>query len=410
MIQCPKMLDESGDKKLSIYVCLYILSTSLNTAIKIALPISGTVWNIISYSFGIIIAISFIIALPVLFQRNGRVFIISEAVFILMYAISFVMGEAESSLLKTAAMWTLGVCIPMGIAGISIIDKTMLFRYMQTISFIEFPILCMALLKLKDVGLYDMSTSYNMILPVTFFFYQFSKTNNIFSLLMGLIGLILIFLFGARGPVVCIALYVFVKVFANKRNSKTLLLRLLILLIIVVIVLFWNSILKQIQIFLNNNNINSYVLNRMIDGQITETSGRDGLWKYYIDMVLQRPLVGYGFKGGWISSGLGPHNMIIELFLTFGVVVGGIVSIYFTYLFLISIFKRSGINGDILLILGSYNFTMFFVSGNWLEKPLLFLFTALAISSKVALQKTYIHNTNDLKKTHMKYKYIKAKN
>ena len=134
------------------------------------------------------------------------------------------------------------------------------------------------------------------------------------------------------------------------------------------------------QSFLVNSGIHSYALQRLINGQITETAGRDALWKYYTGLIQQRPIFGYGLQGGWLGPGNGPHNMLLEYILAFGIIVGGIVSAYSIYLLLFSVFKRNGKSGDLILILAFYNFTMYLVSGNWLEKPLFFLFAALAIA------------------------------
>lgn len=370
---------EKGDNKLSIFICAYILSSSLNIAIKTLIPISGAIWDFVSLGFEAAIFLTLIIAAPTLFYRAGKSFGLVEGIFIFLFMLSLLMGEAESSLLFSTSFWTLAVCIPIGIAGISIYNKDILFKYIQISSFIEFPFLCLALLSMRTVGSYNMSASYALVLPVLFLFYQFFENKNVVALILGILSTALILFFGARGPFACVALYVFIKLFIKKGNLRTILIRIVLLSIVAALLVNWATVLKSMQLFLTKNGINSYALQRLINGQILETAGRNDLWDYYIGLIKDRPIIGYGLQGGWIASGTGPHNMLLEFILAFGVLAGGALSVTAIILFIKAVYNRNGKEGELLLILASYNFTMYFVSGNWLEKPLFFLFIFLTL-------------------------------
>lgn len=377
--------DNSGDKKLSLFICTYVLASSFNIAIKTIFNIPQSAWSSVSLIFEGIIVLSLIGALPTLLFRKGKQLIIAEGIFVLLYAFSILLGEADANLLKNTAFWTLAVCIPIGVAGIAVNEKQYLFQYLKVASYIEYPVLCLALFSMKSAGTYNMSVSYVMILPVLFLFYDYFENRRLFTLLLAIFGSFLIIIYGARGPAVCVAFYVFIKLFFSKNKStnlRILILRFVVIAFIVMALVNWDSILRFVEQYLNANGINSYSLKRLINGQIMETAGRNQLWDYYFNLLNQKPLLGYGLLGGWIGSGEGPHNMLLEFLLAFGYILGGIIVIGSIILLIKAIRQRDLYFAEGLLILCAYNFTMYLVSGDWLEKPLFFLFAFMTIFSQ----------------------------
>lgn len=372
--------DEDGDKQLSFFICAYVLSSSLNIAIKTIFSIPESAWSIISYGFEAVDIIALIIAVPVLFNREKTRLVLTEAGFGVLYLFSFLFNNAETPLLVSTGFWTFAVCIPICIAGIAIYDKEILFKYLQTTAFIEFPVLCIAIYTMRSVGTYSMSSSYALVLPILFLFYQFFENRRVIALGLGILGVVLVALFGARGPFLCIALYVTIKLFTGKNTVRNMIIRTVVIVSIALLLIYWNTVLDGIQTFLQYSGINSYALRRLINGQITESQSRETLQAYYINEIGNKPIFGYGLMGGWLGSGEGPHNMLLEFLLAFGIPIGSIVCIYAVYLLIASVFKREGKTGETVLILAAYNFTMYLVSGNWLAKPLFFLYVALTIN------------------------------
>lgn len=372
--------DEKGDKKLAFFICTYIFSSSFNIAVKTIFPIPASMWSMVSLSFEAIIIVAMIIAFPTLLYRKRVQFIFAEVIFLVVYLFSLLQGNADRALLLSTGFWTFAVCIPLGIAGISVVNSSILFKMLRTTAYIEYPVLCISLLSMRNSGTYSMSVSYVLILPVLLFLYDYFENRKKYGLVLSILGSILILLFGARGPLLCIAFYVFVKLFLQQRTSQTgrqRFLRLAVVAIIILIIANWATILKGIEAFLINNGISSYTLHRLLNGQFTETAGRNDLWDFYISLINKKPFVGYGVLGGWIGSGEGPHNMLLEFVLAFGYIGGGIISIFSLYYLLRAMKTDGSYLSEIVLILASYNFTMYFVSGDWLEKPIFFLFIML---------------------------------
>lgn len=372
--------DEKGDKKLALFICTYIIASSLNISVKTIFPISTSMWSMVSLFFEAIIVLSLASAFPTLLYRKKEQLFVVEIVFLFVFLFSFLIGEADISLLMSTGFWTFAVCIPLGIAGISIVNSNILFRMMRITAYIEYPILCIALLSMRNSGSYSMSVSYVLILPVLFFLYDYLEDKKVYGLVFSILGTLLILVFGARGPLVCIAFYVFIKLFIRQKRDKSIrkfVIRLAVIAVIFLAIANWDIVLRGVDVFLSRNGISSYALRRLLNGQFSETAGRDDLWNYYIDLIKKKPFVGYGVLGGWISSGEGPHNMLLEFLLAFGYLGGGIVSLLSIYSLLRAIKTDGSLFTELILILAAYNFTMYLVSGDWLEKPMFFLFVML---------------------------------
>lgn len=374
--------DIKGDEKLSFFISIYVLASSLNIAVKTIFNIPQSTWPIVSLLFEGLILMSLLVAIPTLLFRKGKQLMISEGIFTLLYLFSILIGLVDISLLKSTAFWTLAICIPLGVAGIAINKKQTLFKYLKYISYIEYPVLCLALLSMKNTGTYSMSVSYALILPILFLLFDFFDNRKVLPLILAIFGSILIVVYGARGPIVCVLFYVFIKLFLisdRKRELRNTFIRLGLMVLILFIVINWTTILEYIDKYLRLYKINSYALSRLLNGQIIETAGRNQLWQYYFELLNKRPLLGYGLLGGWIGPGEGPHNMLLEFLLAFGYVIGGIICIYAILLLIKAIWQKNEEFSEGIKILAAYNFTMYFVSGDWLEKPIFFLFAYLII-------------------------------
>ena len=216
---------EKGDKQLSTFICAYVLASSLNIATKTIFQISDSAWSLVSYGFEAVIILALIFALPSLVTREKTSLVIVEFLFAFLFFISWAIGEVSLSFLLSTAFWTLAVCIPLCIAGIAVKDKEVLFNYLRTASYIELPVLCIALLSMRAVGSYSMSASYALILPVLYLIDDFFDKRSFIALGLGVFASALILIFGARGPFLCVALYAMVKLFSTKNSSRIFIIR-----------------------------------------------------------------------------------------------------------------------------------------------------------------------------------------
>ena len=94
--------------------------------------------------------------------------------------------------------------------------------------------------------------------------------------------------------------------------------------------------------------------------------------------------------GGWIGSGSGPHNMLLEFILAFGIIVGAVVCLFAVLLLVKTFLLHKSEHRELTFIFASNCVVLFLVAGNWLEKPEWFIFAALCLSAKTKTKVKWI--------------------
>lgn len=367
------------DKKISFFIVCYYIVEALNLSIKTILPISDLMWQAMSRGFMLfLIAIMIWTIRPVL-QRSMVPFAVTELIFIILYCISLLLGNAEQKLLLSKAFDTLCICIPMAIYVYSINDKNIFYAFLLKSSYFLIPLL--TVVHVNQDAVYSMSVSYALALPTMVQINESIKHKKIYNILLACVGVVIVILYGARGPLLCLATMAIVKVWRyNKSPRKRITLILLALSASSLFMVYYKEIINCINIFLFEHGIYSRTLYLLINNRLLQNSGRDVLFNHYWDLAMEKPFFGWGVVGGWIRDGLGPHNMLIEFFLAFGIIGGTLISLAIIIMTARSFLIKEGILGDLLLIYTAINIVMFFVSGNFLGKPNLFILVALYFS------------------------------
>ena len=375
-------LSVQGDKKLCIFIVAFFLTSAINTSIKTICPIPKNLWGITSSVFMLILGGTLLLALPVILNRGWKKLLISEGIFACVFVCSFLAGNAPNSLLLRSGFWSMGVCIPLAFAAYVLLDKEMLLKMLYMSSRIQCIPLWMTLYFMKQTGEYDMSAAYSLVLPTLVFLFYYFEKGRVRDLVVSFISIILILIWGARGPLFCIVFYVFLQMIFTKRGNMKKVVWGVFISAGFSFFLFYSWILEGIEIILVRFGISSYILRRLIEGSFFSSGGRDMLRSYYIERILEKPFSGWGVVGGWLGFGQGPHNMLLEFVLAFGIIVGVAVCLV-AFLFLVKMFLlKKNEHRELTFMFASYSIVVFLVAGNWLERPEWFIFVALCVSAK----------------------------
>ena len=141
------------------------------------------------------------------------------------------------------------------------------------------------------------------------------------------------------------------------------------------IILFYENIINALLFIASSRGYSSRSLRLLLSENITFDSGRSSLLASYFEKIKLKPLLGYGVIGGWKSPGYYPHNFIVEIYLSFGYIIGTLILIYL----LIRCYQ--GIRNDnkstcrLVQILISYCVSLF-VSDSFLMCPMFYLLLA----------------------------------
>ena len=147
------------------------------------------------------------------------------------------------------------------------------------------------------------------------------------ELLFAIIASCFVFMYGSRGPLICLIIFTLLMVlfFSSSIKNRAILLPCLLFLLIF-LVSFGESSLYMIASWIQNAGIESRTITSFLDNQVFDDSGRSQIYTLAEQAILANPY-GYGAFGD--RPIIGPyynwgysHNIILEMLITFGVLFG----------------------------------------------------------------------------------------
>jgi len=359
-----------SDIKLIKFIWIFYIIQTINTDIKIIFQVNDSLWSILSNSFMVLIMLFLIRIIKIIARRNLSAFVMSELIVLILFTISIMMENAKNYILLDFMFWATCVCIPLGVVYHSIRRKDLFLQYSKRYSVYVLILGIIGFLFMGEQHVYVMSLAYFMLPPIAILINHQFKEFSISIFVILAISILSILVYGARGPLIGIIYIIILNLYKTfkKVSYKSVILVSLITIFLVVSLLFWNQIILTILDFLDGLNIYSRTLHRLAYGNLFDLSGRDLLIQYYIDLVKEKPIFGWGIAGGWLSRGTGPHNAIIELILSFGVVFGGILATLLVFSFLAPFFNKKFLTNDIYTAFAAINLPLLVSAGDiWVK-------------------------------------------
>lgn len=174
---------------------------------------------------------------------------------------------------------------------------------------------------------YSMGFGHAVLWPTIIFFSYWFKLNNIKDLVYGILGIICIFLFGSRYPILCIFTFIGVKLFQTRRSKRSIFILFISILIIIIMIFYGKDIASWLYEFLYTSfGINNRSLRLIVSDLATYSSGRDEIHRILIKGINKSPIWGYGVGGAsFLLSDEFAHSFILDVFSMSGYVIGGII-------------------------------------------------------------------------------------
>lgn len=183
---------------------------------------------------------------------------------------------------------------------------------------------------------YSVSFGYDVMLYVLPFIYCAWKDRKLTDIAGAVLGLFLILSYGSRGPFLFLGIFIMLLcVKMLQKSRKKVLFIGLIAIGVIVVYIFYIPILMSLMQRMESMGLSSRFLSMMLEGTISNDSGRTKIWEAAIKMIQDNPF-GYGFMGSQhvisklILAGY-PHSFILEILIDFGVIVGGVFLLLIFY-------------------------------------------------------------------------------
>jgi hypothetical protein len=372
------------DTRLVNYIWLFYFIQTINIAIKIIFPINDNLWVLISNGFMFVLLVFLILNIGLVLKKNLLPFILIELFFLLLFILSYISGNSDLEILKEFSLWTLAVSIPLAFFYFSIDNKTIFTKLSIKYSRVILILSIFSFFLMDDENLYVISLSYSMLLPLMIILFCSQKSQMKFDTIIVIISVLTLIMFGARGPLVGLLYAIIIRFINSKNRINTMLLTkyFSVLLVVFIYVIYFESINSHIIELLDKYGIYARTFRKLLSGNIYDTTGRDVLWEYYIDLIGEKPILGWGIGGGWISRGDGPHNGIIDIYLAHGLLVGTILSSLFIYMIFLPFFSMKFRSNVIYVSYAAVNIPLLYSAGDIWIKFNLFIFVAVFIYTK----------------------------
>lgn len=289
-------------------------------------------------------AIPMSIAILLSFIRKPALFIGVYGVSILILLLNLVIFPENSEyLIRESTRFLLPMVISSALCLITVKDIDLIEKiwyYVSWLVFIEVAFYAIEYFRGTFVILeYNMSFSYGCLLPMV----ALCRKKKIYSIIASIFLFLIVLSIGSRGAAIIFVIYLF---FDIMQNNKKLVLPMIIL------VFGLLTLLPVFISYLESIGISSRTLWHFTSSEMFRYDDRESLNDISIDAIINNPF-GIGLWGDRIilkGEGAYAHNIIIEILLNWGVVLGFIIIIGFVVKFIQLYLHSNKINKNRLVV------------------------------------------------------------
>lgn len=352
------------------------------------LPIIGSFSQLL---IGFFIAALIVLSIPFMLKNIRATDLLFYVICAALVLGTLVLNYNASSYIKDDLWRILGLSVPVFFIGITYdyeLSKDDLFLVSFAAVTIMFIYQFYQIFQGRELSNDNMNTAYNVLPSVMYLTYWAIQKKNAKYWLLCILSNITIFVYGTRGPMLAAMIFlifgIIANMFFNKKTLKTIALFAIIL--FVIYLLFFKGLVINIANVMSelfeNIGFSTRIFDKFLSGNISDSSGRDVLYQAVIDGIREKPLLGYGLMGDrTLNDGAYVHNVILELFAQFGVIIGSAVIIAVICIVLKALFKtrRDGVFGFVLMLVCMV-FTKLMLSGSYITEPYFFFMIGVAIN------------------------------
>lgn len=360
----------------TIILLMFIFISSITLPIKKIMDSGSIVW--------ILTVVLLIISLIINKKINSLVVIIA-LVSIAFFLCNIILVDYKSIIINQMFDFIKFALIPLYLAS-NDINEDKLSYYMYKFSIINFIILLFFIPSSSNLDINYMSYGTAMTYSFIGFIYNYYISRNKCDLILSYITIFMIFIFANRGALlVCTIIYIFIIIYIQRGViRKSIIIGFGATLIILVKNNLYNLLIKFNELLIRSG-ISSYSLTKYIqsieNGIVEASSGRDDVFNYAIEIIKNNPIKVNGF--GYFTHKTNivyPHNIILDMWIIFGIIGTIILIILFMKLFFKAIIN---LNKNIKIIVYSFFIHVLIrlsISGTFITETLLWIIIGIFIN------------------------------
>ncbi|MBO5066448.1 MAG: O-antigen ligase family protein [Clostridia bacterium] len=243
----------------------------------------------------------------------------------------------------------------------------------------------------------NMYVAYNLLPSTMYLLYYAVCEERKFYWITAFASMGVMFIFGTRGPILC-AIVFFVAYFLHRTvtsGKKRNYLLLFVVAVLLIVFCVYDDLLVKIVSFaakvFERFGFSTRIFDFFISGEVTTSLGRKYLMQETIRAIINNPIKGYGFTGDQYILGIYCHNLFLELWCHFGVIVGSLILLALLGLSLVALVRsaRSLKVFYFVLMLISMVYVKLMLSNSYTLEPYFFFM----IGAFVAIARKYKRGT-----------------
>jgi hypothetical protein len=207
--------------------------------------------------------------------------------------------------------------------------------------------------------------------------YAFKKLNAL-NLSVSVLGVVLLIACGNRGSIVVLSVFVMLGLLFLIGDKLKKAIYAAAFSLGIVCICFYRRILALLNVLIAKLGMSPRLLNYLTEGDFFRSDSRTGISELMLRMISKRPLVGYGLTADHVITGSYAHNFAIELWMSFGVIVGSVLLLGVACVVLCAWLHHK--NDILLTMLLCAGFFKLFISSSFLMEGLFFVMLGYCVS------------------------------
>lgn len=225
----------------------------------------------------------------------------------------------------------------------------------------------------------SMSRAYTLLPQLLMVVGQCFKKPNVINISAGIVGGIFLMMCGNRGALL---LYVFFIVacviFLVQKKGWPF--YLVTASVVGVVLYFYEWILNLLRVWFLSMGVSTRVIERLAAGDFFESTGRDTITETLLLAIGENPFMGYGMGGDMAIVGSYAHNLAMEMWTSFGVLLGSALLIGILVVFVRGwLGAREEDEKHILLVLLCVGLLKLYLSNSYLLEGMFFLLLGVCV-------------------------------
>lgn len=341
--------------------------------------------NVRIFLMNAIYAIAFIWALPYIRKCSHKKDVLFFLTVVIIYALQFLIFPENTKALEDISSIFLVWVLPALFLGLGLFHSNS-YKLLLVASIAS--LFCMIYYKMFHSAGYmeandlteDMDAAYHLLPHLLLIFYASLKEKKVLYYLCAAIGFILLLSFGTRGPIICAIVYLSLYFMLTHTWSHPIRDRILLIFGASFIILTFDAWSIYLNDVFSGLGLSTRLLSKFQDGVFFESNARDDIRLILINNLSESGFLGLGIAGDRTIIDTYAHNLILELWVSFGWFIGTFLIICLFYLLLRAYRFGTAENKNYLILLISCSVLHLMLSSTYLNSYLLFVLIGYSIS------------------------------